>query len=207
MIFENILTPLNSYAKLEENWWFPIARLHSAQRTNVTNRFTGEKLETPMCPAIFGTSNIETANNFGLLGSRRFYIAVKELVIEWDDYQAEVSGCIRCLACEDLVPDSHFLSHYYRTDKSLHENHIDTNQLLRFVKQPGLKTTYIKKDKEELDFYRLDLGKCKIATEIKKSNGTTIRENNLECELRSLWNQNEKLPIKHAHMTVEIVVK
>ena len=89
----------------------------------------------------------------------------------------------------------------------MHENHIDTNQLLRFVKQPGLKTTYIKKDQEELDFYPIDLNKCKIATEIKKSNDTTIRENNLECELRSLWKENEKLPIKHAHITVEIVVK
>ena len=197
---------MNSYAKFKEKWWFPIARLHSAQRTNVTNRYTGKKLECPMCPAIFGTSNIETGY-VDLLGACRFYVAVKELVIEWDDYQAEVSGCIRCLACEDRVPDSHVLTHYYKTDKTMHKNHIDTNQLLRFVKQPGLKTTYIKIDKEDLDFHRLELDKCKIATEIKKDNDMTIRENNLECELHSLWNENEKLPIKHAHLTVEIVLK
>ena len=75
------------------------------------------------------------------------------------------------------------------------------------MKQPGLRTTSIKIHNEDLDFHRLDLDKCKIATEIKKNDDVTIRENRLECELRSLWNESEKLPIKCAHMTVEIIVK
>ena len=85
-------------------------------------------------------------------------------------------------------------------------NEKDSKQLLRFVKSPGLKTTIVKVDKEDLKFYPLDLRLCRIARSAE-SILEIRKELMLECDIRSLFDENEVLPIKHAHITVEIHVK
>ena len=36
----------------------------------------------------------------------KYYIAVKELIILWDDYQIETAGFIDCLSCEHFIESS-----------------------------------------------------------------------------------------------------
>ena len=94
------------------------------------------------------------------------------------------------------------------------ENENEVKNLLTFVKSPGLKTTIIKIKKEDLEFFPIDISQCQIVNlHEKKIEGhnfvqlETRMEHKLECEIRSLFDVNEVLPIKHAHITVEIYVK
>ena len=111
----------------------------------------------------------------------KFHIAVKELIIEWQDYQAEVSGYIHCQSCEDLVDQSHFLTHAMKPENKQNSsgkialytdiqdaNLKDSKQILRFVKSPGLKTTHMKIEKENLEFFPIDMAQCEIDT-LKKA--------------------------------------
>ena len=82
-------------------------------------------------------------------------------------------------------------------------------QLLEFVKPPGRKTMFIQVATEQLVYIPVDLAK------LKKISGNlgpperkySTRMSQLECKLTSLFDENEVLPIKNAHMTVEIIIK
>ena len=140
----------------------------------------------------------------------KYLIAVKELIIEWTDYQSEFSGCVHCEACEDpLLNSGWFLNDY--ADSNLEFNENDENgykRLLRFVKPPGRKMTFVNIEKDELQFFPIDLQRCIPHVSYTSSvNKQTKGIVDLECEIRSLFDKNELLPIKNAHMTVEIIIK
>ena len=154
---------------------------------------------------------------------RKFYIAVKEVIIEWEDYQEEIAGYVHCEAREDLVGDSEWYNKpntpwFNKPNDNKYQNPSDSKQLLRFVKSPGLKTTNIKICKEDLEFFPIDLENCRkqsvIEEELVKATRylEVRREHHLGCELRPLFEStdtetNEILPIKHAHITVEIYLQ
>ena len=66
---------------------------------------------TPFIHPIHVSSFTKTLARLFSLG--KFYIAVKELIIEWEDYQAEIAGYVYCKACENLkiqmAPSSFFV--------------------------------------------------------------------------------------------------
>lgn len=74
------------------------------------------------------------------------------------------------------------------------------------MKSPGLKTTIVKIDTPDLNFQPVDLKLCRVAR-TAESNSEMRREHMLELDIRSLFDENEVLPIKHAHITVEIHIK
>ena len=78
-------------------------------------------------------------------------------------------------------------------------NRTDSNrgkQLLRFVKPPGRKTTFIHLENET--YFGLYLKKT---GEIFSSRQ---RKHEIECAIKPMFNENEVLPIKNAHLTVNI---
>lgn len=127
-------------------------------------------------------------------------IAVKELIIEWDDYQTEVSGVVSCADC--LL--------FSRTRRL-----VDSN-LLRFVKPPGRKTCFITVPDEEMKFIPLRADKFEMLSKhtpvetnrslIVKRKHTIIPNENIELKLKPLFDENTVLPIKNAHITVELSI-
>ena len=143
------------------------------------------------------------------------FFAVKELIIEWEDYQAEIAGYVHCNAREDLIHQSDWFEKWSKkidsenSDVNKSKNSNDAKQLLRFVKSPGLKTTNIKIQKEDLEFFPIELKQCETKLEILEEIvvGKSLqvrREHQLDCEIRPLFDKKQPLPIKYAHITVEI---
>ena len=134
-------------------------------------------------------------------------IAVKELVIEWDDYQIEACGYIQCDGVQDLTE-------YFLNMNGLLERHPagrksgqNMVQLLRFVKKPGLKTTFIQIAKENMNFQILDMKLFpSFSSEgfSSESDNRLVRIDDIKLQLKSLFDENAILPIKNAHITVEI---
>ena len=150
---------------------------------------------------------------------QKFYIAVKELIIEWTDYQAEIAGYVHCEAREDLVDESEWFN---RADgnENKYQSSNDCKQLLRFVKSPGLRTTNIKIVKEDLEFFPIQLNRCRVGStteeeKVSKVNGLKVlhvqRSHDLDCEIKPLFDFEQPLakalPIKHAHITVEMYLQ
>ena len=80
-------------------------------------------------------------------------------------------------------------------------------QILQFVKPPGRKITYIKVTTEQLLYVPIDLHKCRMVMMMRGGGRSySVRRHELRCELKSLFGENE-LQIKHAHMTVEVIIK
>ena len=198
---------INRHAKLqyrddgaegkEAYWCFPIAKLYSGE-------ISGRNIERQFSPASFSKS-VFNDGDMAILLKSKFYIAVKELIIEWQDYQRETAGYIYCRSCDDQIAECSWLHH-------LIENEDDTKILLRFVKAPGLKTTILKIDKGDLEFIPISIEKCEVLNSIQQKRqrakySEIRREHRFECEIRSLFDKNETLPIKHAHITVEIMLK
>ena len=157
---------------------------------------------------------------------RQFYIAVKELIIEWEDYQAEITGYVHCRALEDPIYQSEWFNNADDySDEGIYQNSNDSKQLLRFVKSPGLRTTNIKIGKEDLEFSSIQLKHCRIddfslieqeiVTEKNCPLGSrtylqVLREHHLELEIRQLFDNDlieKTLPIQNAHITVEIYLQ
>jgi len=121
----------------------------------------------------------------------KFLIAAKELVIEWEDYQDEFCGYVECL-------NMNFKSKKVWQNGLI--NRTDSNrgkQLLRFVKPPGRKTTFIHLENET--YFGLHFQKT----------GDTFsspcqRKHEIECSIKPMFDENEVLPIKNAHLTVKI---
>lgn len=98
----------------------------------------------------------------------RFFIAVKELITEWQDYQTEVCGYIHCDACEDFIDKSLHFNHAILDETEMQgKNKKACKEILRFVKSPGLKTTVVKVNAADLKFHPIDLKPCKIEREVK----------------------------------------
>ena len=216
---------INRYAKketrrngagFETSWYLRISRLYSGgyyyEREYKTENIFDERTYT------YDTNSLNPirqwkegqATRMHIYSGRRFVIAVKELIIEWEDYQTEVSGYVHCKSCSDLVEKSelfHHTSEISVDDEYKFEN--NTKQLLRFVKSPGLRYTNITIQKEDLEFFPIDLNHCdtvSIQEKLDHFNLEVRREHCLECELRPLFD-NEHLPIKHAHITVEVYLQ
>ena len=215
---------INRYAKKETkkndkgfatSWYFWICRLYSSgiysDREYKTEKISNQRRYTydasKSCDAILKSENGEERKMVGF----SFYIAVKELIIEWEDYQTEVSGYVHCKSCLDLYEESD-LFHHVKAESIGDGYKIENNakQLLRFVKSPGLRNTNIRINEEDLEFSPIDLNHCdtvSIREQVDSYRNLTVRrEHRLECELRPLFD-NEPLPIKHAHITVEFYLQ
>lgn len=92
-------------------------------------------------------------------------------------------------------------------------------RLFRFVKSPGLRTTNIKIGKEDLEFFPIQLNRCRVDDLIEKESVSgfdgkkyleVLRKHCLDLQIIPLFHNdpNERLlPIKHAHITVEIYLQ
>ena len=193
-------------------WSFQIARLFSGLETRKRSSTWGNPFDDQTFPASFSKSKIETGN-MSTFTQCKFYIAVKELIIEWQDYQTEVFGYIYCPSCYDQIAECKWLNHANKSDgfpTIKIDNDNDAKQLIRFVKQPGLKSTVKIVDKNDLIFFPIDIEKCEAVNTVHNENNNALetrKEHKLECEIRPLFGKKEILPIKNAHITVEIILK
>ena len=211
---------------VEHGWYLWITRLYSCvdylggnykiEKNGSKDQFIYDSRETvhPMHISYFKKKpnpQNERGAHIEWYENQKFYIAVKELIIEWEDYQAEVAGYIHCEACEDLI-DKSGLFNNERSGEKKYENPCDSKQLLRFVKSPGLRTTHIKVGNEDLAFLPIELKNCKeksiIEEDYKSWNRFYVkREHQLDCEIRPLFDTTQHLPIKYAHVTFEIYMQ
>lgn len=183
-------------------WRLPIARLHSGKRK--TGLLPPEQRK--FWPAFCSNGQMKTGE-LSVNEHSKFRIAVRDIIIEWEDYQAEFCGYIYCSACDDQVERSAWLSHVRNdSDDSKEKNENESKQLLRFGKSPGRKTTIVKIETNDLKFHCIDLNQCLVLTK-GECRVAVRREHYLECEIRSLFDENEILPIKNALITVEIYVE
>ena len=182
-------------------WIFPIGQL-------AAHEYGPNKEISPVGDNFFqhGSGNV--------LKGKNYFIAVKELIIEWQDYQNEVAGIIYCSASSDTMRNTWiepvFQPPNHRPDLTKpHTKQKDNfKQLLHFVKPPGRKTTFVKIPTDEVQYTPIDLRKCPIYSSFTQGGRAwAMKRFTLECELKSLFDENEILPIKNAHMTVEIVIK
>ena len=125
----------------------------------------------------------------GFYGSQ-YFIAVKELVIEWEDYQNEVCGYVECLDCEDEVLKNRNQGVNWVEKNPKHCDLEKDKQILRFVKPAGQKITFLKIENQ--NYYGLDL------------EGPGLHE--IQCAIKPMFGESEVLPIKNAHITVEIKI-
>lgn len=191
-------------------WILPIARLFSGSEKYLPGSKVYRDNDGLVYAASYSDSVIETGN---MSVGGKFHIAVKELIIEWEDYQAEVAGYIHCGVCVDLMKKSKILNPALKGPGVSTESN-EIQNLLTFVKAPGLKTTLTKINKEDLEFFPIDIEQCEVINLVEKIKKyynaeelETRKEHKLECEIRSLFDENKVLPIRHAHITVEIDVK
>ena len=148
---------------------------------------------------IFPIVNLQCKYN-GNQNHAQHYLAVKELIIEWNDYQTEICGYIHCEAIEDAI-SKNARSYHTKVDEDRKRGQ-NMKELLRLVKSPGRKTSFIKVPNDELNFVHLDMKKFK--TQRTDRFRTDSFNHDVEISLKSLFNANEVLPIQHAHITVEL---
>ena len=118
----------------------------------------------------------------------QYSIAVKELLIEWEDYQNEVCGYVECLDCEDEVLKNQNQGIHWVDKNPKHCDLEKDKQILRFVKPAGQKITFLKIENQK--YYGLEL------------EGPGLHE--IQCAIKPMFDESEVLPIKNAHITVEI---
>ena len=94
-------------------------------------------------------------NNFGKqITQFKCSIAVKELIIEWEDYQTEACCFVQC----DWIKDQRDYEFDVNGSLIMDESRPKfMKPLLRFVKTPGLKTTFIQIPDEQIIFHSLTL--------------------------------------------------
>ena len=182
-------------------WTFPICHLSSY--TSKAD-FVTSPMNNPWSEDI----------NPQVLTGKKYFIAVKELIIEWQDNQTEVTGCI-ILPSADGTDQCRWLEYPYDLPEfpqipDAHRRQVyNFQQLLRFVKPPNRKTLYIQVPTEKQVYIPIELFKCRI---IESSNEVldeefSTKSHRLECKIIPLFYQNEVLPIKNAQITVEIIIK
>jgi len=216
----------NEYA-VRPFWYVWITRLYSGVRY-FEGEYKTEKdgfiqgyfynTDKTMHPMHMSSFTKKPAGGAKIFSDWKFHIAVKELIIEWEEYQAEIAGYVHCEACEDLIDQSEWFNHDSELSNSeisnisSPENLNDSKQLLRFVKSPGLKTTNVKIQEEDLEFFPINLKQCKVKSVIEEEivAGKSLqvrREHYLDCKIRPLFDETQALPIKYAHITVEIYLQ
>ena len=129
----------------------------------------------------------------------QYYIAVKELVIEWEEYQKEYCGYVECSQCECEVLKN--MNSRRRWANGI-EGYINLNkdkQLLRFAKPPGIKNTFIHIPNDEEAYYGLDL-----PLTVRGCLQHELHE--IQCAIKPMFDESEVLPIKYAHITVVIMI-
>lgn len=114
-IFVNANEKVNDDKSINQPiWWLPIARLYSGDWKDC-RKDSREKygLTTKMAPVSFSRADIDGGEMVYAIQTReaggdwcKFYVAVRELIIEWNDYQTEVCGSINFPACEDMIDQS-----------------------------------------------------------------------------------------------------
>ena len=93
-------------------------------------------------------------NNFGKqITQLKCSIAVKELIIEWEDYQTEACCYVQCDAIKEQCDYKFDINGSLIIDESQRKV---MKPLLRFVKQSGLRTTFIQIPGEKKYFSQLD---------------------------------------------------
>ena len=92
-------------------------------------------------------------------------IAVKELIIEWEDYQTEACCYVQCDAIKDQRDYEFDINGSLIIAESLPKV---MKPLLRFVKKPGLRTTFIQIPDEKITFHNLALNDLSFTPEISK---------------------------------------
>ena len=142
---------------------------------------------------------------------RRISMGVKELIIEWEDFQSEVAGVISCEDCLKYV--------FHKRSEDSH--------LIRFVKPRGRKISFIQIPKEEFNFielysfggkfqnniddistsvrYEQNLRKTPRSKKVHIQHSFNLNED-LELEIKPLFGE-QVLPIKNAYITVEMSVE
>ena len=120
------------------------------------------------------------------------------------DYQTEACGYIQCDGIQD--PTEYYLNMNGSLEKDQNHRKPGQNmiQLLRFVKKPGLKTTFIQIASEDMNFLTLDMKLIRIHFADLRHSNKFVRTDDIKLRLHSLFDDNEILPIKNAHITVEI---
>ena len=182
-------------------WIFPIGQL-------AAHEYGPNKEISPV-----GDNFFQHGSN--VLKGKNYFIAVKELIIEWQDYQNEVAGFVYCSASLNNMPHSTWIEPVFQPPnhrRGLPKPHAmqkdNYKQLLHFVKPPGRKTICVKIPANEMQYSPIDLQKCRVYfSSTQNGRAWTMKRFTLECELKSLFDEKEILPIKNAHMTVEIVIK
>ena len=184
----------------KSQWIFPIGEL-------AAHEYDPNKQVSPV-----GGDFFQHGSN--VLKGKNYFIAVKELIIEWQDYQNEFTGFVYCSASLDSMRDT-WIENIFQPPKhrkDLPKPHLmqknNFKQLLHFVKPPGRKTISIKIPVDEMQYSQIDLRKCRASfSSTMMGRAWTVKRFTLQCELKSLFDENEILPIEKAHMTVEIVIK
>ena len=180
-----IISAFGRKNKNDQNFTFPITRT----RAKYESKFGITKMKYP----------------------QSFSMAVKELIIEWDDYQTEVCGYLHCQAIQDTIcgeENQSYLLHqqsgllHTAVDRAQKQN-INSKQLLCFVKPPGRKASFIRIQKDEMHFHTLNIADQAKTQMVRASEYV---EHDIELQIKSLFNENEVLPIKNAQVTVEFHV-
>ena len=143
----------------------------------------------------------------GFPGSQ-YFIAVKELIIEWEDTtrNREICGYIECFQCENSISENWNMQRKWVPYIAQHiRDKYEDSQLLRFAKPLGKQTTFLNIENEK--FFGLELH-CKNGTQ--RHFGTEAQPewlHEIQCAIKPMFDENEVLPIKNAHITVEIIIK
>ena len=205
--FDHFITKLQ---QIKTNWQvmvrekkFTFSAYGQKDNSDENLKFSIIKVETMFNLRHGNTSHGPRHGN--MLTPTKLAIAVKELVIEWDDYQTEACGYIQCKGIQD--PTEYYLNMNGSLEKDQSNRKPGQNmiQLLRFVKKPGLKTTFIQIASENMDFLRLNMTLFpQHFRSTHESDNKLMRIDDIKLHLRSLFDENEILPIKNAHITVEI---
>ena len=133
----------------------------------------------------------------------QYFIAVKELVIEWEDYQNEYCGYVECLSCECEIFKKMHSETSWAGGLGIPESR--DKQLIRFVKPPGRRTTFINIENET--FTGLDLVENdETYSYIDRKTGYKGAKYDIECAIKPMFDKNEVLPIKNSHITVKIMI-
>lgn len=119
----------------------------------------------------FSNGEADQNNLFTLITPIECSIAVKEVLIEWEDYQSEACCIVQCDEVNKQRGNELDINGSLILDESRPKV---TKPLLRFVKKPGLKTSFIQIPDEKLIFHRLAL---KDLSSIYTANFEEIKQN------------------------------
>ena len=154
----------------------------------------------------------------------KFHIAVKELIIEWEDYQAEFAGYVHCKACEDLIDQSEWFNHNSENsdiEKNSHwkfwHKQFRKSKCFKptasFCEITGSKNYKYQDSERKSSIFPVNLKQCRVESvieeEIVVGNSLQVRrEHRLNFQIRPRFYMNSQpLLIKHAHITVEIYLQ